>query len=398
MLFQQRYKLFLLSSIIIVAVAVQRPIDSDPSSQALRTGTDNKSTKFKIFSQKQLQHTSLPASNILLVAESQIVSNEPIAVSDEEDWAHTPDHDLVDNWNLIGSGLRETDIVPYVSLTQPRSIIFYDSSGMKKILPMSAVSAEQQSDQILFMGTAESVRQTIIERNKRASENDQNLKSDEDLSENINATNPPVGMAAENTKKNDTKKLSQRAFEIVFFKPGKRDDGKILKPTAVSLIQSLQGPDYSLESFDWRDEELMRKHLSTILSLGHGGEIMIRVQGGGVIRNEKGFDFALFENAFRPDEDLPMQQEFGEVGVSESDVPSSFSWFPCRPQSNILRGCFGAVPTAEGGDQFDLGELGLSKVRYIWIKDIGVNKNSPSKWPTEGCDLDAVRLYHAYTN
>ena len=55
------------------------------------------------------------------------------------------------------------------------------------------------------------------------------------------------------------------------------------------------------------------------------------------------------------------------------------------------------VPTDEGGDLFDLSEVGAAEAKFIWIKDTGKNKNKPGTWwPTEGADIDNVRLIHAY--
>ena len=146
------------------------------------------------------------------------------------------------------------------------------------------------------------------------------------------------------------------------------------------------------------DKDSFKKLLSTVVSLGHGGEIMLMVGGNAFLKDKPGFDFVIFENLFRIAGTNLLFQEFASVGVSDRPAPDSFKWFECDPYPprHVLKGCVGAVPTSEGGDQFDLAELGLKEAKYIWIKDLGKNKNFPSKWPTEGADLDAVMLIHAF--
>ena len=167
---------------------------------------------------------------------------------------------------------------------------------------------------------------------------------------------------------------------------------------APNILSALQGPDYFFENVNSLDSVRMHRILSTVLSCGHGGEVIIKIKDNGFLLDEPGFDFTIYENAFRIAGTKLIFQEFAYVGISESLETNAVKWFDCDPLNNILQGCVGAVPTAEGGDSFDLAELGVNKIKYIWIKDTGQNKNFPSQWPTEGVDLDAMRFSHAYSN
>ena len=47
-------------------------------------------------------------------------------------------------------------------------------------------------------------------------------------------------------------------------------------------------------------------------------------------------------------------------------------------------------PTVAGGDDFDLATLGVTRARYVWIQDTGLNKYAP---PSGGFDLDAIERF-----
>jgi hypothetical protein len=171
-------------------------------------------------------------------------------------------------------------------------------------------------------------------------------------------------------------------------------------PRVADFLESLQGPDYSLDNYDFRNPELVYKFNSRVLSLGHDGLLVLEVNGGKLV-DGPGFDFTIFENVFvRPLRLGGVFQEFARVGVSAAFNKSDVQWFECDPLHKNLSGCAGVVPTSDGGDQFDLSELGVDEARYIWIEDLGFNKNTPgagpNPWPTEGADIDTVRLLHAY--
>jgi hypothetical protein len=139
------------------------------------------------------------------------------------------------------------------------------------------------------------------------------------------------------------------------------------------------------------------------LSLGRGGEIAFGF-GGNAIVDGPGPDFLIFENAFyiagNPD---AVFAEPGEVSVSEDGV--SWTTFPCASQGYPYTGCAGwhpvlasadngvspFDPTAAGGDAFDLADVGLTRARYVRIRDVSMAGAAP----TAGFDLDAAAIVHA---
>ncbi len=295
-----------------------------------------------------------------------------------------------DNWNLSNTDLPSEVVFSYFESSEPEQIIYYTANGVRVIRPNQAGLTPQQEGQTLFVGTADSVANTAEERGRRAEAANQNAAPEQPGGKNTNEA------ATDGKEKREDLALPENAFRVVYFKPGKRDSGSVLVAANPNPSSALQGPDYSFENAASDDEETQSHVLSSVLSLGHGGEIMLKVAKNGYVRNEAGFDFAIFENAFRIAGLNLIFHEFAYVGVSDKPTPESFKWFDCKPQQQVLGGCIGAVPTSEGGDKFDLSDVGLERISYIWIRDTGKNKNFPSKWPTEGADLDAVRLYHAY--
>jgi hypothetical protein len=138
-----------------------------------------------------------------------------------------------------------------------------------------------------------------------------------------------------------------------------------------------------------------------ILSLGYGGEIVLRFAEP--IVDGPGPDFTVFENAFyyTLGGREKIYAEPAEVSVSRNGV--SFAAYSYDPQT--LEGLAGTRPTygdqnpydprVSGGNSFDLAELGIDSVLYIKIRDVVsiiVNNVSHPYWdPTlSGFDLDAV--------
>jgi len=140
-----------------------------------------------------------------------------------------------------------------------------------------------------------------------------------------------------------------------------------------------------------------------VLSLGKSGEIVLGF-GGNAIVDGDGVDLLVFENAFYvggdPDK---IFKELGEVSVSEDG--STWVPFPCHSDAAPYDGCAGwhpvlanpdegisaFDPAVAGGDPFDLADVGLSRARFVRIKDIsnfGATDNA-------GFDLDAVAIVHA---
>lgn len=134
-----------------------------------------------------------------------------------------------------------------------------------------------------------------------------------------------------------------------------------------------------------------------VLSLGREGVIeleftdLVAIDGPGV-------DLLVFENAFGT---------FYETGVvSVSDDGSTWFDFPCA-QGDIdagYPGCAGTHvvhanpernisatdPTVSGGDSYDLAAVGLSRARFVRIRDTGANRFYGP--PGGGFDLDAVAV------
>jgi hypothetical protein len=313
-----------------------------------------------------------------VVAVVKARSAEPVAehfsAPPREEPRKSPEQ-LLENWDLAGTGLSEKDMLPLLSHGQPESLMVFGDKGVRQVFPRQMEKGDSQSEQTAFVATKGAIKKVADERRERAEARAQ--KAQHAL---------PPGL----------RRLPGNAYEVVFFRPGRSDKGEAVRPVSADTLAAIQGPDYSLANFDSKDDRLMVAHLSKILSLGHGGEIMVKVTGDGFLADEPGFDFALFENSLGRGNQTYMM-EFGSVGVSESEEPGSFRWFDCDPRKKVLLGCFGMVPTAEGGDRFDLAEVGVKQARYIWIKDLGISRNWSSKWSTEGCDLDALRFDHAYT-
>lgn len=142
-----------------------------------------------------------------------------------------------------------------------------------------------------------------------------------------------------------------------------------------------------------------------VLTLGGGGEIAFGF-GGNAIVDGPGADFIVFENPFDIAGDpTDPYAEPGVVSVSEDGV----TWvdFPCEKDTYPYTGCAGWHPVISnpangispfdaataGGDPFDLADVGLTRARYVRIRDVSFKGASP----TEGFDLDAAAIVHAET-
>ncbi|SEU14742.1 cell surface protein [Stigmatella erecta] len=133
-----------------------------------------------------------------------------------------------------------------------------------------------------------------------------------------------------------------------------------------------------------------------VLSLGRQGVIVLEFTDLAVV-DGPGVDLIVFENAFT---------RFPETGVvAVSDDGATWSEFPCdatnRPGG--FPGCAGVKPvfshpdngisptdpSVAGGDGFDLATLGVSRARFVRIRDSGANGYSGT---SGGFDLDAVAV------
>lgn len=137
-----------------------------------------------------------------------------------------------------------------------------------------------------------------------------------------------------------------------------------------------------------------------ICSIGLGGTIIVGFKNYLIVDGD-GPDFTIFENAFINPVTKKVFAEPAIVSVSEDGI--YYYDFPYDPIT--LKGCAGITPTngkenpfnplKSGGDKFDLATIGLSRVKYIRIKDICQeildNPNHPFFDPIiSGFDLDAV--------
>ncbi len=134
-----------------------------------------------------------------------------------------------------------------------------------------------------------------------------------------------------------------------------------------------------------------------VLSLGAGGEITVEL--GAPITDGEGPDLVVFENPFLANGDP--DKIFAELGeVSVSDDGEAFSAFPCDPTDYRHSTCAGwhvvyatpengldpGDPEAAGGDPFDLADLGLSRARFVRVRDL----SESTAGETAGFDLDAM--------
>lgn len=136
-----------------------------------------------------------------------------------------------------------------------------------------------------------------------------------------------------------------------------------------------------------------------VLSLGVGGQVVVEL--GEEIVDLPGPDFTVFENAFQYAGGI--YAEPGAVAVSDDGV--SFTEFPCDPDAGVVATCAGMHPvysnpnnglspldpSVSGGDPLDLADLGVTRARYVRIRDLGLGGTAA---PTAGFDLDAIAVVH----
>lgn len=139
-----------------------------------------------------------------------------------------------------------------------------------------------------------------------------------------------------------------------------------------------------------------------VLSLGRGGEIAFGFGGNAIVDGE-GPDFVIFENPFLFGASGAVFAEPGEVSVSEDG--EAWTTFPCAADVYPFTGCAGwhpvlanadnglppDDPALAGGDAFDLAEVGMTRARFIRIRDVSNYGGAPQA----GFDLDAARIIHA---
>lgn len=158
-----------------------------------------------------------------------------------------------------------------------------------------------------------------------------------------------------------------------------------------------------------------------VVSLGGGGEIIVGF-GDNAIVDGPGVDFIVFENPFN--DGSGRYVEPGEVAVSEDGV--TWTAYPCTDTTqNEPDGGWGATrcggmnivyanaltnsispfdPATAGGDAFDLHEIGVTRAKFVRIRNIVASEWCPEAgWvpdgdtlPTKnGFDLDAISIVNA---
>ncbi|RYZ41285.1 MAG: cell surface protein [Myxococcaceae bacterium] len=138
-----------------------------------------------------------------------------------------------------------------------------------------------------------------------------------------------------------------------------------------------------------------------VLSLGQNGVIVLEFTDIAVT-NGPGVDLLVFENPFL----RPSGRPFAETGVvAVSDDGVTWFEFPCASANAAgnFPGCAGVTPvysspgngisptdpTVAGGDGFDLAAVGLTRARFVRIRDSGANGYAGT---SGGFDLDAVAV------
>lgn len=134
-----------------------------------------------------------------------------------------------------------------------------------------------------------------------------------------------------------------------------------------------------------------------VLSLGKGGEIVLEFTDI-IAVDGPGPDVLVFENPF------PGFEETARVAASEDGV--TFQEWPCDPEDAAggFPGCAGVRPVLSspdngvpatdpaqaGGDAFDLAAVGLSRARFLRVRE--TQRGRAYGPPAGGFDLDAVAV------
>ena len=178
------------------------------------------------------------------------------------------------------------------------------------------------------------------------------------------------------------------AEEVVSFEPGEGAGHGIeqLPQIVLGPPEGAQGARGSLD----------------VVSLGFEGEIVLRLSSD--VIDCEGEDLVVFENAFSYGSKT--YSELGQVSVGMDGR----SWvdFPCDAGGEWpYEGCAGVGevpidvdpvdPDSIWGDRFDLARIGVTRARYVRIKDLGVS-NGPSAVPTRGFDLDALAIVNGHAD
>ncbi|MFO0675476.1 MAG: hypothetical protein U0169_03015 [Polyangiaceae bacterium] len=143
-----------------------------------------------------------------------------------------------------------------------------------------------------------------------------------------------------------------------------------------------------------------------VLSLGIGGEIVLSVEPNAVV-DGPGPDLLVFENVFDVGGDPTRPNvELAEVSVSEDGT--TWNAFPCTATAFPYGTCAGWHPTLSspangvspvdpsvaGGDAFDLADVGLTRARFVRIRDLSTS-TCTGEGTSAGFDLDGIAIVNA---
>lgn len=198
-----------------------------------------------------------------------------------------------------------------------------------------------------------------------------------------------VAIAADTPEKKD-KQPDPFVDRVVSFEPG---EGAGLNKDKTEVVL---GPPRGLGLLRASDH---------VVSLGQNGEITLEFVDNECV-DEEGPDLLIFENPFlkSPGDDPTVGFfELGKVAVSEDGK----TWKEFPYDEFTRKGCAGwhpvlanseendispVDPKKAGGDPFDLKDVGLKRIRFVRITDLG---NVGGDDGTTGFDLDAVAAVHS---
>lgn len=143
----------------------------------------------------------------------------------------------------------------------------------------------------------------------------------------------------------------------------------------------------------------LRQGSEDVVALGEGGFVEVGFGKASII-DGPGADFLVFENPFYVSGDV--ENPYAELGVvSVSEDGKKWLEFPCEAAAYPYGSCAGWHPVVsnvdtgagdpfdpeQGGDPFDLADVGLERARFVRVTDRAGDDVV--------FDLDAVALIHA---
>ena len=146
-----------------------------------------------------------------------------------------------------------------------------------------------------------------------------------------------------------------------------------------------------------------------VVTLGIGGELVVSFEPNAIV-DGPGADFIVFENAFfAAGNSTQPSADPGEISVSEDGV--TWKTYACTPGAAAPYGsCAGwnpvfsapgngispIDPASAGGEAYDLAELGLTRARFVRIRDLSsATCGDPPRPNNIGFDLDAIAIVNA---